>query len=367
MSQIVFVHADLDEIGIGEERKIVLRGVLDSQSLQHLLIDEYQREAKPLASLKSLVDAFRAGETIPDIELGMRGDGIRQDDDGHVFLNDPTYIVDGQQRVNAGKFLVETQDPVQPRLGAMVHISTTEPWERERFRTLNMDRTRVGPNVLLRNWRHDHLGVETLYTLTVVDKHFVLYGRVCWKQQMARQELITAATLARVIGSLHSHLIPARTSRLSDLTDALDRLMEKVGRNVFRDNIRTFFDLIDKAYGIKRVTFKVGAIYMHATFLVAMARVFSDHEDFWRGNRLMVEAPIVRKLANFPLHDPSVVQLSSATGKGLQVLYGLMVDHINSGRRTRRLRNRYGLLPMATTAAIAEENGDDDGTEDESS
>lgn len=366
MPQIVFIHADLDEITVNGDKKIVIRGVLHPDSLQHLLIDDYQREAKPLASLKSLIDAHRDGETIPDIELGMRGESFVPQDDGRVILSDPTYIIDGQQRVNAGKYLVETRDSVQPRLGALVHINTTEPWERGRFRTLNVDRTRVGPNVILRNLRFEHPGVEQLYTLCE-DRHFVLTKRVCWKQQMSRDELITAATFARVIGSLHGHLIPGRTSRISDLTDALDKLAEYLGRNVLRDNVRAFFDAIDKAYGIKRVTFKSGAIYMHATYLVALARMFSDHTDFWRGNRLLVEAPTVRKLANFPLSDPSVVQLSSATGKGLQVLYGLLVDHVNSGRRTRRLHNRYGVLPMATATGIGDDVDDDgDNEEDES-
>jgi hypothetical protein len=356
MSKVVFSHADLDETSEG---KIVIRGVLEATSLHNLLVAEYQREAKPLASLKALVEAFKAGETIPDIELGLRGDTITQLEDGRIILEDDTYIIDGQQRVNAGRHLVEVRDSVQPRLGAMVHFNTTEPWERERFRTLNMDRTKVGPNVLLRNWRYDHPAVEMLYNLCG-DRHFVLHDRVSWKQHQNRIELMSALTLSKVTGSLHSHVAPGRTTRLPDLTSALDRLMENLGRNVLKDNVRTFFDVVDKAWGIQRVTFKEGAIYMHSTFLVALARMFSDHEDFWRVNRLLVEAPTVRKLANFPLHDPSVVQLSSASGKGLQVLYGLMVDHVNSGRRTRRLRNRYGVIPLAYTAATADDDEDED-------
>lgn len=344
---IVFIHAALDESPQGE---CVLRGVISPESLNLLQTADYQREILPLASINQLVKAFDSG-SLPDIELGMRGENFVEEG-GQVILRDSVFIIDGLQRVTAAKIKYDRGDAIPPRLGAVVHINTNETWERERFRILNMDRTRLSPNVLLRNWRYDYSVIEILYALTTADKSFVLRDRICWQQRMKREELLTASTFARTVSRLHGHLgATASGGRIDQVTVGLQRIMDTIGKNVFRDNVKTFFNVVDGAWGVKRVAFKEGAVYMHGTFLFALARLLSQHEDFWKGNRLFVEAPLMRKLAGFPIRDPQVVQLSSSGGKAGEMLYMLMVEHINSGKRTKRLKSRYSDYPAEQASA----------------
>lgn len=342
---VKIVHAALDESPGGE---ILLRGVIDPASLHLLKVGPYQREILPLATINGLVKAFKEG-SVPDVDLGMRGERFttRPGDGGdNFYLQDDTFIVDGLQRVTAAQ-LLSNQGGV-PHLGATIHFSTTEEWERERFRILNAHRTKLSPNVLLRNRRHDYAVVEMLFRLTS-DSGFVLGNRVSWAQRMQRDHLLTALTFAKVIGRLHGHLGPTGSTTVDDLARGLEVVMERIGKNVMRDNVRAFFDFVDTAWGIKRVAFKEGATYMRATFLWTLARLLSDHTDFWRDNRLVVVADLQRKIANFPVADPQVSNLSSAGGKARDILYVLLVNHVNSGRRTRKLKPRADVYPDVRT------------------
>lgn len=333
MTSIKVCSAALDEAPSGD---IILRGVLDPSSLSHLLTDAYQREILPISSLGSLIKAFEEGASVPDIVLGMRGHRVREQG-GCFFLQDNVYIVDGLQRVSAGQ-LVQQKGGV-PRLGATIHFGTNEPWERLTFKILNADRNKVSPNILLRNMQREVPVMDMLIKLTA-DPAFVLEKRVTWNQRMARQELITAMTFAKVIAYQHCHLGPTRRGRYDELAAGLDKVMTDIGRNVMRDNVKAFFDMIDQCWGVKRIAFKEGAVYMRGGFLMALAEVMSGHLDFWRDNRFFVEASLMRKLAQFPVHDPQVGNLASSSGKSRSMLAMLIIDHINSGKRSRRLRPR---------------------------
>ena len=63
-------NAALDQSPSGD---IVLRGVIHPDSLSGLRVASYQREVLPITSLSRLIKAIKAGTTLPDIELGMRG------------------------------------------------------------------------------------------------------------------------------------------------------------------------------------------------------------------------------------------------------------------------------------------------------
>jgi hypothetical protein len=162
---------------------------------------------------------------------------------------------------------------------------------------------------------------------------------------MQRDHLLTALTFSKVVGRLHAHLGPSRSTRVDDLSRGLQVVMERIGKNVLRDNIRTFYEVVDNAWGIRRVAFKEGATYMRSTFLWTLAQLLSDHEDFWRGDRLFVSADLQRKLASFPVTDPQVSSLSSAAGRARDILYVLMVRHMNSGKRTKQLKPRVQNYP----------------------
>lgn len=329
---IKMVCAALDETA---DHEIILRGVLDPDSLAALKIDDYQREVMPLPTIGKLAKAFETGSSVPDIDLGMRGEGFTEREDA-FYLQDPVYIIDGLQRVSAARHVMKTNPGVRPKLGATVHFSTTEPWERERFRILNADRNKLSPNILIRNMRTTMPVIELLYGLCH-DKTFIMYNRVCWSQRATREHLISALSLMRVAGILHSHIGPGRSVQIVELSQGLQTIMTKAGRLVFRDNLRTFFDIIDQCWGIKVITFREGATYLRLSFMSCLAAIFSKHRVFWNGSRLHVDKQIVRKIQSFPVSDPEVRNLSSASGKARELLYQLMLNHINRGKRGKRL------------------------------
>lgn len=350
---IKVIRGALDETPVGE---IILRGVIAPESLRALQVDDYQREVLPLASINKLVKAFETG-SVPDIELGMRGQHVVERSP-HFYLQDSTYIIDGLQRVTAAMRIVDRGSDILPSVGAKIHFGTTVDWEREQFRILNQERLKLSPNILLRNWRHDYGAIAMLYSLSQ-DPNFVLGQRVAWSQRMLRKELITATTFAKIVARLHAHFGPGKSTRIDQVARGLESVQGVVGKQIMRGNVKTFFESVDNAYGIRRVQFKQGATFMKGAYLMSLARVYSNHTDFWRGDgerHLFIEASLQRKIAQFPYSDPQVVQLSSSGGKASEILYMLMVDHINSGRRTRRLKPRM----LDYSEADAEEADEDE-------
>jgi hypothetical protein len=343
----------LDEL----DGKIILRGVIAPESLTHLQVDSYQREVAPLSSQKSILEALTLGEALPDIELGMRGQLTKDGKNGEILLLDPTYIIDGLQRVSTAVHFLGSGNKTA-RIGATVHFGTTREWERERFRILNMQRAKVSPNVLLRNRREDSRAVLSLYGLTQTTKDFVLHNRVSWGQRMNRGELISALTFLKVAGILHSHKAAGRSNSIDEIVPALDRTIEIVGLQNVRDNIKVFFDLVDECWGVRRVQYREGAVHMRGQFLFVLARLISDHTDFWHQpdeKKLFVEAQLKRKIAQFPINDPHVSNLASSSGKSREMLYMLLRDHINRGKTTKRLRSRIpdGMVDFENEAEAA--------------
>jgi hypothetical protein len=248
-------------------------------------------------------------------------------------------MVDGLQRVSAAKYVMEETPDTRPHIGATIHFNTTETWERDMFRILNADRLRVSPNILLRNMRHEWSVVDSIHSLSIKsDPGLAICGRVCWKQRMRRNDVIHATTFLKTIGWLHSHMGHARTSKLTDLIPGLQKIMEKAGINTFRDNIRTFFDLVDRCWGIKDVVYH-GTPHLKGPFLICLARVFSTHHSvfFKDGRRLVIDRQTANKLRLFAINDPQIANLAGGSGQSTNLLYNLMIQHINSGRRTRRL------------------------------
>lgn len=346
VNEIRMTHAALDE---REGGMIVIRGVIDDDSLKHLLIDDYQREALPLSSLASILSALEKGDRLPDIELGLRGEKFKtvQEDDGSetFILQNVCYIIDGQQRRNGALHHI-TKHPDGNRkvgLGAVVRFGTDRKTERELFRIFNQLRSKVSPNVLIKNMREDSTALASIYGLCHTDKTFSLYERVCWAQKMRRSDLLTAMTLCKTVTRLHSHRVPGKTVDLNTIVSALDRGAKEMGLTAVRENVKMFYDLVDYAWGVRAVTYSSAANHLRTNFLVTLAQLFSDHVDFWAGKddtRLFVNADLKRKIAQFPVLDPSVANLTGAGGKSYEVLYHMLRDHINRGRKSNRLTLR---------------------------
>jgi len=340
------IHGALHESSL-RGGSIILRGVIDAQSLNNLLVDDYQREVLPLASLKSLMGAIKSGSPLPDIEIGMRGSRTRdvKGEPDAWYLQDECFIIDGQQRVSAGKTSLLVNPGVPVFIGATIHFNTDKAWERERFRVLNSYRVKVAPNVLARNMREDHNLINVLYKLTESDNFgFCLGGRTCWDQNMKRHHLITAFNILKIAGELHQHISPGREKSLFNLANQLNALSEKITASGVRDNIRTFFTYIEEMWGVKNVQYRDLSRHLQASFLVMLARFFSNHHDFWKGPReekLFIEAPMRAKIASFPINtDPGLAPLASSATATLTTIYQMLAEHVNSGKRTKHLRPR---------------------------
>lgn len=331
---IKFVSAALDE---DKEKNIVLRGVIEANSLSLLKVGPYQREILPLSKIKDLEEAFTEGSAVPDIDLGMRG-GNFTEMNGAFYLQDETYIIDGLQRVTAAKKTIES-GKVVPRLGGIVHFNTTEEWERNRFRILNTLHTKLSPNIMIRNMEKEYNIVELLHTLTK-DKSFVLAEKVCWNQRMLRSsELISAFTFLKVASALHSKFGAVRPGgSYREIIPSMEKLYVKLGRGTIRENIKTYWNVLDECFNIRFTVYKEMAPHLKASFLLAIANIFSDHAVFWKDAILFVPSILRKKIAQFPVLDPQIVQLSGTSGGvGSQMLYELILKHINKGKTTKRL------------------------------
>ena len=340
IGDVKIIHGALDETPL-RGGTVILRGVIDPTSLPNLQTDDYQRESAPVTPRSSIWQALVNSQVLPDVELGIRSE--RFSSSGNTFtLQDPTYIIDGLQRVSTAIQFLTKNAGAPVRIGCLVHFDTTKEWERERFRILNSSRSKVSPNVLLRNERDNSVAADLLFNLTENDRDFVLHNRVTWTQKMARQEIITALNMSKIVATLHTHKVRVYHTSLYPLIGELNKQVDVVGTQILRQNVRTFFDIVDKCWGIRMVTYH-GATHMRFTFLRTLARIFSDHYDFWvepNEKRLTVSADIIRKLKGFQPTDPSVAALVGSSGKAHWMLYAMIRDHINSGKRTKRLRSR---------------------------
>lgn len=334
MGHVIIKAAGLDELPTGE---IILRGVLDLSTLDNIMVAGYQREVLSGVKIDKLVRALRES-TVPDIELSMRGEQFRETDSG-VILIDGVYVVDGLQRISAAKKLLSNDPRAIAHIGVVVHFGRDEKWERDRFRVLNLTQTKLSPNVTLRNLSEENPAVDRLYKLSQTNT-FALHRRISWQQNMPRHCLLTATVYVKTVGMLHSHIGPGRQNNVVQLSAGLEKIMANIGVQKFTGNTREFFHIIDAAWGIERIAYRSTAVHVKQTFLMALAKVFAEHENFWNNDRLNVDATTIRKLQSFPMSDPSVIQTAGATGKAIDLMFGMIVEHINAGRRTRRLVRR---------------------------
>lgn len=333
---IKVVHYALDEVSVDGGMDVILRGVIDQVSLQGIKVDDYQREILSGVRFESLVEAFQRGDRVQDITLGMRGARVMERSDA-IYLQDDVFVIDGLQRIQAAIRAMREKPDTVVRLGAVIYFDTKYEWERKQFEILNLHRTKVSPNVLLRNMRTTYPVIATLFSMSGDDKGFTLHDRVCWTQRMRRSDVVSALTMIKTLGALHAHVGSGRSNKIDELMPGLQQIMERVGRNTFRDNTRAFFDLVDACWGIRQATYN-GSPQLRGTFLRCLAMVFSKHAQyFFKDNRLVIDADTRRKLGQFPVADQHVASLAGSSGKGSEILYILIINHINKGRRTRRL------------------------------
>lgn len=334
--KVKVLNGAMDVRRIADKDCLVLRGVIDPGSIADVQIGEYQREAGSLSDLSKLIAAMKRGEQIPDVEIGVRGGDVREKD-GAFYIYSDCFVVDGLQRLTAVKrVLAEVGMDAPVHLGGLFHIDTDEEWERNRFKILNLYRRRVSPNVILRNEK-DSLAVQSLYAMCADGREFVLRGRVSWGQKMGRGELIPAFGLLKVAGQLHAHFGPGLSTSLEQLISAVDKTYAKMGPNIWRANVRAFFEVVDHAFGLRTIAYRDLSPQIKGGFLRTVARVAADHQNFWEVNRLKVKQVDLAKLRQFPIRDPGIVELASTSSPVNEMLYAKIVQHLNSGRRSGKL------------------------------
>jgi hypothetical protein len=338
MTAVKVVKGALDVIEVDGVELLALRGQIDPHSLKNILTPPYQREVLSLSKIERLKDALRTSR-VPEIDLGMRGDQCREMGKGIFMLHDPVYVVDGLQRKTAGEQLVEAGLAL-PHIGALIHFNTTEEWELKRFTDLNTGQTGLSNNVMLRNLALRNAGAAVMYRLATQDKIPVLGGKICWTQNMRVGDLLTAITYYKVVGRLMGHAGPGRSGPIISATGGIDKMIAAVSRNVFIHNVRTFFQLIDETFGIANVAYRNQAVQLKASFLLALAGVISDHENFWDGDRLDISPDLKKRLAAFPINDQHVRQLAGSAGQAITILEVLIIEHLNYKKTTRKLKRR---------------------------
>ncbi|MCE9637709.1 MAG: hypothetical protein K8T90_18575 [Planctomycetes bacterium] len=334
MIQLRMTSAALAEEG----DDVVLRGVIDPETLGALRADSYQREVESRSYIEGIAEGFRTN-SVADIDLGMRG-GDYDERAGTFTLKDPVYIVDGFQRVNAARLALDKG--MRPVLGAALRFNTSFAWEKERFHVLNAKRKRIAPSIHLRNLRSDFPVVEMLFDLSVRDEGFPLHERVCWQQNMRRGHLLTALTLLRCVGELQAHFGAGRSVAMEQLVAAMQGTMEKVGKAAYRGNVLVFFGLMEECWAVSRVAYKDQAPVLRGGFLAALTKVLDAHEEFWNEKQLVVDPAVRRKLKAFPVTDPHVAALASGGAASTAILFQMLVSHLNAGRRTKKLVSRPG-------------------------
>lgn len=280
---VIITSGALEEAPDG---RIILRGVIDAPNLRKLGVGDYQKKTHSQSKLRRLGLAVLAGDRLPDIELGMRGQHFdtMSDKTTHV-LHDLCMIIDGLQRKMA-LCAVDSRDPtVNCSVGVIVNFDTNEAWERKRFEKLATDRTAVGPSVLLRNAAKDDKIAKMILELTH-DPNSILYKRVTWDQHSLTGELIHGSTLYHIIVLLHSWKIAPSTRRVHVMIAQVNEIAENIGDAVMLSNTRKFFELADHYWGFKEIQKRDGIIQVKADFLFVMAELMATMNVFWDGSML---------------------------------------------------------------------------------
>lgn len=334
---IKIINGALDE-SADSSSSLILNGRIDQSTLHFLKVDEYQRA---LAERADIFNALKEGRVVPNIEIGVRGQDFQTEGDDFI-INSPAFIIDGWQRVGTALRLLQMIPDHPLRIFASIHFDTSLQWERHRFTELNKNIRRISPNVHLRNIRDTNAVILKLFSLSNHDRNFPLYKRVTWAQNAQRGDLVSAMTLAMTIRILHGHRISLHGRTVEHVSGALARALAAFTLPTLQRNICTFVSLINECWPFASIEYRHKSPQVKAGFLYMIAKMLSQHPGFWEhnDNTLIINADDRRKLGKFPINDPQVAQLAGSPGSASYILYRMLIDHMNSGRRTQRLRSR---------------------------
>lgn len=304
MSEVRIMSASLEEHE--ETGHIIVRGVLDQETLKFINMAWYQREAGFSSThINEIIAAYFSGCKVADITLGMRGQRCTSSKDGTYKMNDKCYCIDGGQRLYAAALAVKARPDVKICLGAKCFVGTTEEFENELFCQLGTTQVRISPSVLLRNRKKKSEAAKILVEMNK-NPDFALKDRIAWDQTKTRHELLAGYTFARIIGALHCHKGGAlKSSKVFDLLAGFDNLLAKIGQENLERNIIRFFDAIDKCWTVRQLSGgRESRPHLKPLFLITLGRLFSGYPEFWDGKQrdeFYITDRHLRRLKNFKL------------------------------------------------------------------
>lgn len=307
--------------------KGLLLGVLDTSTLDNVLDDEYQRERLPVTSVDGWKKALQAGE-VPPLVMGVRGDRWGRQGNKWV-LHDPAYVIDGLQRLTAARSIMA--EGVPPFLLTAIHLGTNPRYERELFLRLNSTQRKVGANVLLRNVREREPSVAVLFSYSHFEQS-PLNNRVTWAQVARKSDLMTAVMLLRVASAVHAHFGPTQYTRVQDMLNGLDGVVNDMGAEQFSQNIIALFEMFDSLWKIGELKDKRHSLHLKLCWMLSVCRLLAQHQNFWDGHKLVIPDWAQRKLGNYKVDDPLMEGTIKTFGRASDVLVASFVDHLNVRR-----------------------------------
>jgi hypothetical protein len=359
--QIELLNASLAERPdeITQKQTVVALGFLKPSSLGSIRVDDYQREILIPRRSTNIYEAVKRGAYLPPITIGIRSANF-ESDGSTMLLPAETYVIDGLQRKSAIEKCYAEDSLLfsNYQIGADVRFSTTFDLEKQLFHILNLRRTSLSPNIILRNMRDKFTGIATLYGLSFSDTDFALYNRVQWCQRSGLGDLLTAMTLLRTGIELYNHVTVSAGAHADSPPDETGRrggahrhspdggavhLQNKIkiiGLNNFRMSMIHFMDVVDQCWGVRNIETSASRPQTKGAFLHALAMVLSEHKDFWKGYKLNVPNTHRERLKQLPLAKLTLKERVSGGYVECMLLSQIIIRHLNRGRSQHKLHSR---------------------------
>lgn len=336
--KIRFLDAAVSARGWGpDEKKPVLRGIIDPKSLALLQTASYRREILIGKTVEDLVEPVTLGN-VADVLLGAR-DPVQYDvvANGAIEVTAVIVIIDGGQRYAAARWVQQTNPQQNVCLGAKLLFGTDEAIECDLYTKANTLGLRLSPSVLLQGFAGNIPVVRAIMHLTN-EEGFPLQARVGWGQRLDKGQLINGRTVMAAIGGLHSRFGPTKGKKPEDLAKGLQRVAELITPEQLIENGRTLFALLETCFKISSLTENSReSPQLKGGFLNVFVKMLCERDEVWtapaRGQRrvrLVVPNRIVEKLCGFNVYHSEVVKLASggATTEGL--LLDKLVKHLRT-------------------------------------
>lgn len=304
-SSIRIVEAAVGTGRIQGRTAAVMRGKIPSDFFSALTIPDYQRQVMEDRKADEIYEALGPeGTGVPDdILVCVRHDNYDAQGANEfvIPLTGDIVILDGHQRYAAAMERL-AQGQKTDDFGIKIFFGTTVEEEILTFYQLNRKQTKVSTQVLLRNFG-TNAAIEALIELEASDPSF---PRIQWNQRKKAGEVITAHMLYEIAAILHGR---PRGGEIENLLEWLDDVTDLVGTEILVENVRTFFKIVQKCFGEGKkehgeIVANDKKKYMYRLpLLLALARVFAWHENFWAARQpyvLKPRAEDVRKLGTLP-------------------------------------------------------------------